>query len=372
MPHPLRVLYVIANPVDLTRFDDARFWSDSARPLQGRADIVFERMADPQEGSLRKSLRENEWHAVHFVLHAQERRAANYASIALEATDGRAKNLTAAYLAPLLSAGTVKLVVLQACEPASYNFKTLGEALAGRGLAVATAPPLTGVSQEVFVSKLYSGAAAGLSPAEISKDITAALAASTHSVEPVRMLSQRMGEPIFIDQRPQPAHVVVPPAPELRVAPTPLQDALQGKLKSGAFDVFLCHNTADKPAVMRIGHQLREAGVLPWLDVWELPPGQPWQPLLEQQIGGIKSAAVFVGSAGFGPWQEQEMYGFLRRFVARQVPVIPVLLGDAPTTPNLPIFLEAMTWVDFRSSDPDPLRQLIWGITRKRPDDVSQ
>ena len=52
----------------------------------------------------------------------------------------------------------------------------LKEALAGRGLAVVTAPPLVGTAQEVFVSKLYHGAAAGLSPAEILTELTAALA----------------------------------------------------------------------------------------------------------------------------------------------------------------------------------------------------
>ena len=108
------------------------------------------------------------------------------------------------------------------------------------------------------------------------------------------------------------------------------------------------------------------AGIVPWLDEWELPPGRPWQPLLEQQMAHIKSAAVFVGSAGIGPWQEQEINGFLRQFVRRSSPVIPVLLENAPDTPALPLFLEAMTWVDFRLTDPDPLERLVWGITGKR------
>jgi TIR domain-containing protein len=136
---------------------------------------------------------------------------------------------------------------------------------------------------------------------------------------------------------------------------------------TGVFDVFLCHNSADKPAVKRIGKQLQERGIFPWLDEWELPPGQPWQPLLERQIDNIKSAAVFVGSAGVGPWQIRELRGFLKEFDSRQCPVIPVLLQDAPEKPELPIFLTDMTWVDFRIQDPDPLDQLIWGITGKRP-----
>ena len=134
------------------------------------------------------------------------------------------------------------------------------------------------------------------------------------------------------------------------------------------FDVFLCHHGVDKPAVKQIGKQLRQKGLLPWLDEWELPPGLPWQPELEKQIKNIKSAAVFVGANGMGPWQQQESNAFLREFVKRRCPVIPVLLEDAPLEPELPIFLQGMTWVDFRKEDPDPLESLMWGIGRGKPE----
>ena len=58
------------------------------------------------------------------------------------------------------------------------------------------------------------------------------------------------------------------------------------------FDVFLCHNAADKPAVRWTAERLRERGILPWLDESELPPGRPWQEELERQIGNIGAAAV--------------------------------------------------------------------------------
>ena len=134
------------------------------------------------------------------------------------------------------------------------------------------------------------------------------------------------------------------------------------------FDVFLCHNIADKPAVKEIGLKLVDQGIVPWLDQWELRPGVPWQRLLEEQIAKIKSAAVFVGREGIGPWQRQELDGFLREFAKRNCPVIPVLLPGASVEPSLPRFLKEMTWVDFRVSQPDPLARLIWGITGKRPE----
>ncbi len=135
------------------------------------------------------------------------------------------------------------------------------------------------------------------------------------------------------------------------------------------FDVFLCHNSADKPAVKAIAEGLKDAGLAPWLDEWELPPGQPWQDQLEARIGDIAAAAVFVGQDGEGPWQKLEIQAFLQRFVARKCPVIPVILPDYPKDekPKLPSFLTLFTWVDFRRSDPDPLYQLVWGVTGQKP-----
>jgi hypothetical protein len=141
---------------------------------------------------------------------------------------------------------------------------------------------------------------------------------------------------------------------------------LQGKRDRQEFDVFLCHNGQDKTVVKHIGEQLKRRGILPWLDEWELPPGLPWQRHLEQQITQIKTAAVFVGKDGLGPWQQEELDAFLRQFVRRGCPVIPVLLPDIPKEPELPPFLENRTWVDFRLHNPDPMLLLLWGITGRR------
>jgi len=109
-----------------------------------------------------------------------------------------------------------------------------------------------------------------------------------------------------------------------------------------------------------------ELGILPWLDEWQLPPGRPWQKELEGQIRKISSAAVFVGKNGIGPWQDLEQAAFLRQFVKRKCPVIPVLLAPRKRKPKLPIFLEGMNWVDFDDEELDAYRQLIWGITGSR------
>ena len=140
----------------------------------------------------------------------------------------------------------------------------------------------------------------------------------------------------------------------------------------GDFDVFLCHNGEDKPDVKIIAEQLLEQGYLPWLDVWELRPGLPWQPLLEEQIERVKTAAVFVGSNGIGPWQKEELNSLLSEFHRRGCIIIPVILPKAPVglepkkRVDIPPFLRNRTWVNFQIFDPNPLEQLIWGITGKR------
>lgn len=141
---------------------------------------------------------------------------------------------------------------------------------------------------------------------------------------------------------------------------------LQGKVETDDFDVFLCHNGKDKPAVKEIALRLKERGILPWLDEWELRPGLPWQSALAEQIKKIRVAAVFVGDHGLGHWQEFEQAGFFQHFVRRRCPVIPVILPNCMGEPEVSVFLENMTWVDFRKSDPDPLDRLIWGISGQR------
>ncbi len=141
---------------------------------------------------------------------------------------------------------------------------------------------------------------------------------------------------------------------------------LRGKEEVEGFDVFLCHNVVDKPAVRELAKRLQERGLRPWLDERELRPGLPWQGALERQIQSIPAAVVIVG-ATVGPWQNHEVEAFLRQFDKRGCPVIPVLLPGVEC-PELPVFLDGLTWVDLGGTDPDPLEQLEWGITGRRPE----
>ena len=141
---------------------------------------------------------------------------------------------------------------------------------------------------------------------------------------------------------------------------------IEGKRATNDYDVFLCHNSRDKKTVKRIGERLKERGILPWLDEWDIPPGTIWIDELEKQLTNIQSAAVFLGPRGEGVWQNVEIRGLLNQFFKRKRPLIPVILPERKGNPRLPTFLSQFQAIDFRKEHPDPLVQLIWGITGER------
>jgi hypothetical protein len=137
---------------------------------------------------------------------------------------------------------------------------------------------------------------------------------------------------------------------------------------SGSFDVFLCHNSKDKLMVRRLANALQVRGFQVWIDEEQLVPGRSWQEALEEIIQTARTAAVLVGQDGLGPWEIPEMRACLSEFVKRRLPVIPVLLPDAPIKPELPLFLRTFTWVDLRGGlTNEGLDRLEWGITGVKP-----
>jgi hypothetical protein len=97
--------------------------------------------------------------------------------------------------------------------------------------------------------------------------------------------------------------------------------------------------------------------------MWELRPGEAWQESFARQIKHIKAIAVFIGADGIGPWQNAELEAFIRQFVAHSYPVMPVILPGHTGEPRLPALLTGCQTVDFRQLEPNPLAQLVRGIT---------
>lgn len=148
----------------------------------------------------------------------------------------------------------------------------------------------------------------------------------------------------------------------------PFADLRRGPIRSFSpmpkrFDVFLSHNSQDKPAVRALAEALRERGLTVWLDEEDLLPGDPWQEVLEEVLQTCPAAAVLVGPSGLGPWQAPEVRVSLDQFVRRRARVLPVLLPGTPGKPELPPFLSAFTWSDLRNGlTPKALDRLVAGI----------
>jgi len=134
------------------------------------------------------------------------------------------------------------------------------------------------------------------------------------------------------------------------------------------YDVFLSHNSQDKPAVERLACRLTdEAKLRPFLDKWHLVPGESWQEALEKALNRSRTCAVFIGPRGISPWEHEEMRAAIEQRVAdRTFRVIPVLLPGAERGERgrLPAFLTRATWVEFRESldDAEAFRRLVAGI----------
>jgi len=140
------------------------------------------------------------------------------------------------------------------------------------------------------------------------------------------------------------------------------------------YDVFLSHGTADKPAVEELARRLKRERIEPWLDKWNLIPGQECQLAMERALADCATCAVFIGPGGLGPWQNEEMRAAIARRVGEkegQFRVIPVLLPgmERPERGKLPAFLTATTWVEFRNSldDEETFRRLLCGIRGEEP-----
>jgi GTPase SAR1 family protein/nucleotide-binding universal stress UspA family protein len=136
---------------------------------------------------------------------------------------------------------------------------------------------------------------------------------------------------------------------------------LRGEQDVAEHDVFLSYHWRDKEAVRSIAQQLSNRGLRPWMDERQLRPGSAWQPELEEIIARVPAAALVIG-AQRGPWQTKEIYAFIEQSVSRGCVIVPVLLPDANTA-DLPVFLKGLMWVNLAVPEPDPLDQLVWGVT---------
>lgn len=136
------------------------------------------------------------------------------------------------------------------------------------------------------------------------------------------------------------------------------------------FDIFLAHNSVDKPQVRTIAKELKYCGLSPWLDEEQIRPGTAFQDEIQKAILQVKSAAIFIGPLRIGKWQAFEIKAFVSRCINKGIPVIPVLLPGVSEISEELILLQELKWVAFTNGvdDYEALDKLKWGVTGQKPD----
>jgi hypothetical protein len=126
---------------------------------------------------------------------------------------------------------------------------------------------------------------------------------------------------------------------------------VQARTKS-RYDVFLSYNSADHGVVENVTRKLRDEGLEPFLDRWNLAPGMRWRSKLEKTLGSCKAVAIFVGRGEVGSWQRREV-GVALDLQSRNpsLPVTPVLLPGCQAPLG---YLSQLNWVDLRTQANGP------------------
>lgn len=136
------------------------------------------------------------------------------------------------------------------------------------------------------------------------------------------------------------------------------------------FDVFLAHNSKDKPEVIKIANKLRERGLNPWLDNEQIFPGDNIQEVVFQGISQSKVGAFFISQNRLGAFQRNLELGAIIQFFLEKKEkgfrVIPILLSDISDIPDELYHLKQWAWIRFTNSnveeDEEALQDLIRGI----------
>jgi len=131
------------------------------------------------------------------------------------------------------------------------------------------------------------------------------------------------------------------------------------------YDVFLSHNSKDKPRVRRLAERLRAAGVRVWLDEWVIKPGDDIYLAIERGLAAARVQVLCLSQAALdSEWVTLERSTVLfrdpgnkgRRF-------IPLLLDDC----DLPDTLRRYKYVDFREESEAGFAEVLGSCRSETP-----
>jgi TIR domain len=131
-------------------------------------------------------------------------------------------------------------------------------------------------------------------------------------------------------------------------------------------DLFWSYHHEDLDTVRQIDTQLMWKGVRSWLDV-SISGGDVWLETLIKAAERARSAVICFGPKGQGSWQAQREIPILLHFLrGKGLKIIPIVLKGVERTPEFPDPLRDIQLIDFRKSDPDPMKALLDAVASAR------
>ena len=115
--------------------------------------------------------------------------------------------------------------------------------------------------------------------------------------------------------------------------------------------VFLCHAREDAEQVRKINSDLRQRGILTWLDKQDLLPGDDWRRKIEEAIESSDYVLVFLSTKSIqkrGTFQREVKYA-LNQMMERpngEAYIIPVLLEDCQPPKEFKDIHWSFAWKD--------------------------
>ena len=140
------------------------------------------------------------------------------------------------------------------------------------------------------------------------------------------------------------------------------QESLDGHHQH--FDVFLSYASADRHLAKELASGVRRLGLKVWFDQEQIRPGELFINRIEQGLAASNAVVVLLSSStNTSQWVREEVHVALRMTKERELPIIPVIVGET----ELPGLLANRQAVRLSRISDHELRQLYWGITgRKR------
>ena len=168
---PLRVLVMISSPHDYPPLDVEREWTilrETLSELEGRGLVSLERLDKPNLATLRRRLRQAEYHIFHFIGHGGYDQRTQDGVLVLEDEQKRGRLVSGQELGMLLhDRRTLRLAILNACEGGRGSsgdpFSGTAQSLVQQGLpaVIAMQFEVTDQAAITFAHEFYTAVAEG-------------------------------------------------------------------------------------------------------------------------------------------------------------------------------------------------------------------